>query len=260
MPADTAAPPSPHILVVDDDRDIRDALARYLERQGYRVDRAESVAAARRVLRDAAIDLVVLDIMMPGEDGLVLCRELRAAGTVPVILLTALVEDTDRVVGLEIGADDYVTKPFNPRELVARIKAVLRRTHALPPQRDAPARDRARFDRWTLDRATRTLIDDAGLVVPLSTGEYRLLDALVRRPGVVMGRDRLLDLTRGREAAVFDRSIDNQISRLRRKIERDPKTPAIIRTHWGGGYSLAAPVAEEGGPGEAGEAGGGVGG
>lgn len=243
---------TPHILIVDDDREIRDALARYLEKQGWRLSKAEDAAAARRVMKAAAIDLVVLDVMMPGEDGLSLCRELRAAGDLPVILLTALVEETDRIVGLEIGADDYVTKPFNPRELVARIKAVLRRARALPPQRGAAAdRGAVRFDGWTFDPGARALIDAEGVTVPLSTGEFLLLEALIRRPGMVLSRDQLLDLTRGRDAAVFDRSVDNQVSRLRRKIERDPKNPTLIKTHWGGGYSFAARVEPAGGGGPA---------
>ncbi len=233
---------TPHILIVDDNRDIRDALGAYLAKSGYRVSEAESAAAARRVLEASAIDLVVLDIMMPGEDGLSLCRSLRATGQIPIIMLTAMVEETDRVVGLEVGADDYVTKPFNPRELLARIKAVLRRVHSLPPERATPTADRLAFDRWTLDTARRELIDEAGVGVALSTGEFLLLSAFLGHPKRVLTRDQLLDLTRGREAALFDRSIDNQVSRLRKKIERDPRKPEIIKTHWGGGYSLTADV------------------
>jgi len=233
---------APHILVVDDHRDIRELLGRFLTRSGLRVSTAESAAAARRVLKASAVDLVVLDIMMPGEDGLSLCRELRATTSQPVILLTAVAEETDRIVGLEIGADDYVTKPFNPRELLARIKAVLRRTFALPPQRGAPPGERLRFDRWVLDTARRELIAEDGVAVPLSTGEFLLLSAFLAHPRIVLTRDQLLDLTRGREAVPFDRSVDNQVSRLRRKLERDPKRPELIKTHWGGGYSLTAEV------------------
>jgi two-component system OmpR family response regulator len=233
---------SPHVLIVDDHRDIRDLLGRYLAKHGLRVSTAESAAAARRVLAGNAIDLVVLDVMMPGEDGLSLCRELRATGDVPVILLTAMAEETDRVVGLEIGADDYVTKPFNPRELLARIKAVLRRTQSLPPQRAAPAARALRFERWTLMVDRRELVGADGVAVPLSTGEFLLLSALLAHPRRVLSRDQLLDLTRGRDAQPFDRSIDNQVSRLRRKIEADPKRPALIKTVWGGGYLLAAEV------------------
>jgi two-component system OmpR family response regulator len=231
-----------HILIVDDHRDIRDLLARYLSKHGYRVSTADGSAAARRLLDKGAVELVVLDIMMPGEDGLTLCRDLRAAGELPVILLTAMAEETDRVIGLEMGADDYVTKPFNPRELLARIKAVLRRTNSLPRQRDAIDAEHIRFDRWTLEVAQRELIDQEGVATPLSTAEFQLLSALLRHPKMVLSRDQLLDLTRGRAAAVFDRSIDNQISRLRRKIEADPKNPALIKTVWGGGYMLATEV------------------
>ena len=231
----------PHILVVDDHRDIREPLARYLRQHGLRVSMAENAAAARKTLRSGAFDLVVLDVMMPGEDGLGLCRHLRETSDIPVILLTAMAEETDRVVGLEIGADDYVTKPFNPRELLARIKAVLRRAHSLPPQKQAAAVS-LRFDGWTLQVAARELIGPDGVAVPLSTAEFQLLTAFVEHPRMVLSRDQLLDLTRGREAAPFDRSIDNQVSRLRRKIEADPKNPQIIKTVWGGGYSFVAEV------------------
>lgn len=235
----------PHLLVVDDHREIRDALKAYLVQHGYRVTLAESAEAARSELKTAAIDLVVLDIMMPGEDGLSLCRDLRANTQLPIILLTAMAEDTDRIVGLEMGADDYLTKPFNPRELLARVKAVIRRTQALPPGREKPASSRLRFGDWLLDTGRQELSGADGVGVPLSTGEYQLLMAFLERPGLVLSRDQLLDITRGREAHLFDRSIDNQISRLRKKIEQDPKKPALIKTHWGGGYSFTAEVAEE---------------
>lgn len=232
----------PHILVVDDHNDIRTLLSRYLVKNGLRVSTADDAAAARRVLGQASIDLVVLDIMMPGEDGLSLCRYLRESTELPVILLTAMAEDTDRVIGLEVGADDYVTKPFNPRELLARIKAVLRRTNSLPPTREPSSEGRVAFDRWILDRTRRELIDETGTVVPLSSGEFRLLTAFIERPGIALNRDQLLDLTRGRDAAPFDRSIDNQVSRLRKKIERDPARPELIKTVWGAGYSFTAKV------------------
>ncbi len=242
-----------HILVVDDHREIRDALAKYLTRHGYRVSTADGAAAARRLLETAAVDLAVVDIMMPGEDGLSLTRDLRAranekGGALPVVLLTAVAEETDRIVGLELGADDYVTKPCNPRELLARIKAVLRRTHSLPPQR-APAvaeSGRLRFAGWTFDPARRELIAADGTAVPLSTGEFLLLSVFLARPHRVLSREQLLDLTRGRAAQPFDRAIDNQVSRLRRKIEPDPKRPSLIVTHWGGGYAFAADVEAEG--------------
>ena len=233
---------SPHVLVVDDHRDIREPLARYLEKHDVRVTAVDSAAAARRALRKAAVDLVVLDIMMPGEDGLQLCRHLRETTRIPVILLTAMAEDTDRIVGLEVGADDYVTKPFNPRELLARIKAVIRRTQSLPPDREPRSAGAYRFDRWSLDTSRRELVDEAGVVTPLSTGEFRLLVVLLERSGMVLSRDQLLDLTRGRRAAPFDRAVDNQVSRLRRKIERDPKSPKLITTVWGGGYRFTGKV------------------
>ncbi len=233
---------TPHILVVDDHREIRDALGKYLQRHGYRVSVAGDAREARRVLAGHAIDLLILDVMMPGEDGLSLCRDLRARSSIPIILLTAMAEDTDRIVGLEIGADDYVTKPFNPRELLARIKAVLRRVHALPPTREPVQHGRLRFGDWVFDPARRELLREDGVTVPLSTAEYQLLLAFVRHPGMVLSRDQLLDLARGREAQLFDRSIDNLVSRLRKKIEKDPRRPRYIKTHWGGGYSFVAEV------------------
>ncbi|MFG1334122.1 response regulator [Xanthobacter autotrophicus] len=234
---------APHIAIVDDHRDIRDLVGKYLTQHGYRTSLADSAAALRRQLeRGAAPDLVVLDVMMPGEDGLSLCRFLRSTTDLPVILLTAMAEETDRIVGLEIGADDYVTKPFSPRELLARIKAVLRRVHSLPPQKGHIAAKTVRFDRWKLDVGRRELMTEDDVAVPLSTAEFRLLCAFLDHPGIVLSRDQLLDLTAGRSADPFDRSIDNQVSRLRKKVEADPKVPALIKTHWGGGYSLIAEV------------------
>lgn len=233
---------SPHILVVDDHRDIRETLAKYLERNGFRVTTAADAKAARERLKAAAVDLAVLDVMMPGEDGLSLCRHLRESLELPVILLTAMADDTDRVIGLELGADDYVTKPFNPRELLARIKAVLRRVQALPPRTRPAQAEELRFAGWRLMVARRELVDADGVAVPLSTAEFELLRAFLDHPRMVLSREQLLDLTRGREAAVFDRSIDNQVSRLRRKIEPDPKNPTLVKTVWGGGYSFTAEV------------------
>lgn len=231
-----------HLLVVDDHREIRESLRDYLQRHGYRVSVAPEAASARKILAHSAVELVVLDVMMPGEDGLSLCRHLREATALPVILLTALGEDTDRVVGLEMGADDYLVKPFNPRELLARIKAVLRRTQALPPQSEAGEQQVLAFERWRLDLGRRELMDEQGVLVALSTAEFQLLRVFVRHPNIVLSRDQLLDLTRGREAQPFDRSIDNQVSRLRKKIERDPKNPTLIKTQWGGGYCFTAAV------------------
>lgn len=229
---------SQHLLICDDDREIRDLLQRFLRQHGYRVDTAANAAQASQMLDNGRFDLVVLDIMMPGEDGLALCRRLRATSSLPVILLTAIAEETDRIVGLEMGADDYVTKPFNPRELLARIRAVLRR--ATPTS--TPVNDNYSFDGWTLDPAKRELRNPEGVIVPLSSGEYDLLIAFLERPQRVLNRDQLLDLTKGRAAIPFDRSVDVQLSRLRRKIEIDPKEPEIIKTVRGGGYVLVSAV------------------
>ena len=233
---------TPHILIVDDHREIRELLAKYFEKNGLRVSVANGGGEMRQQLRTAAVDLIVLDIMMPGEDGLALCRQLRQTGDVPVVLLTAVSEETDRIVGLELGADDYVTKPFNPRELLARIRAILRRTNAIAKPAAETERKRYRFDRWVLDVPRRALLDEGGNETTLGTAEFRLLQAFVTRPGVVLSRDQLLDITAGRAAQVFDRSIDNLVSRLRRRIERDPQQPSLIRTVWGDGYMLSATV------------------
>ncbi|PLP60362.1 DNA-binding response regulator [Mesorhizobium loti] len=232
----------PHIAVVDDHGDIRQLVGRYLSEHGYRVSEADNAIALKRLLQGSAPDLIVLDIMMPGEDGLSVCRHLRATSEIPIILLTAVTDETDRIIGLEMGADDYITKPFNPRELLARIKSVLRRVNSLPPSRGMPRAKRLKFDRWMLDVGRRELVGMDGVAVPLSTVEFRLLSVLIERPGHVLTRDRLLDLTAGKTAEVFDRSIDNQVSRLRRKVEADPKNPTLIKTHYGGGYSFSADV------------------
>ncbi len=233
---------SPHIFVVDDHRDIRDLVGKYLAQHGYRISLAESGGALRRMLDRSAPDLIVLDVMMPGEDGLAICRRLRGEGEIPIILLTAMSDETDRIIGLELGADDYVTKPFNPRELLARIKAVLRRVNSLPPRQAAFKVRTVRFDRWVFDAGRRELVGEDEVAVPLSTAEYRLLLAFIDHAGLVLTRDQLLDLTSGRGAELFDRSIDNQVSRLRKKIELDSRNPMLIKTHRGGGYSFNATV------------------
>jgi len=232
----------PHILVVDDARDIREPLVRYLKESGYRASAADGAAAARRAMRTSGIDLVILDIMMPGEDGLSLCRSIRETSGIPVIMLTARGEELDRIVGLEVGADDYVAKPFNPRELLARVGAVLRRTNTLPPRLRGPSAERYRFGEWIFNAAQREIVGPDGLALPLSSGEFKLLMAFLERPKVALSREQLLDLTKGRDAEVFDRSIDNQVSRLRRKIEQDPKNPRYIKTVWGGGYMFTSDV------------------
>ncbi|MCV6548411.1 MAG: response regulator [Cohaesibacter sp.] len=234
---------SAHILVVDDHHEIRDLLSKYLSRNGFRVSEADGGQKMRQVLKTAAIDLIVLDVMMPGEDGLTLCRHVRESENIPVILLTALGEETDRIVGLEIGADDYVTKPFNPRELLARVKSVLRRSQSVPPTHQVQhEEDILEFDGWRLSVARRELLSPAGVTVPLSAADFRLLVTFLQRPSLVLSRDQLLDLTSGRTAQLFDRSIDNQVSRLRKKIEEDPKAPKFIKTVRGGGYVFAAKV------------------
>ncbi len=231
----------PHLLLVDDEASIREPLAKYLEKQGFRVTDAANAPAARSGLIAYDIDLVLLDIMMPGEDGLSLCRHIAANDGPPVILLTAKSEETDRIVGLEIGADDYVVKPFSPRELVARIKVVLRRMQSGNRISQTDGESYA-FAGWTLKTSEQALYDSDGVLVSLSSGEFRMLEALITRAGQVLNRDQLLDLTRGREGGPFDRAIDNQISRLRRKIEDDAKDPQHIKTIWGGGYRFCTPV------------------
>lgn len=233
----------PHILVVDDDREIRDLLARFLRKHGFRVETAADGRAMFRTLSAGRFDLVVLDLMLPGEDGLSLCRKVRAESDLPIVMLTAIGEDTDRIVGLEMGADDYLAKPFNPRELLARIRAVLRRAPDMRGQEADPSRT-FEFQGWALDAGRRSLHAPDGALVDLTGGEFDLLLALVEHPNRVLNRDQLLDLTRGREAGPFDRSVDVQVSRLRRKIEEDPKQPALIKTVRGGGYVFAGKVQE----------------
>jgi two-component system OmpR family response regulator len=235
----TVANDQAHILVIDDDRAIRKPLAEYLRRHGFRTSTAADGREMDRLLATARVDVIVLDIMMPGEDGLSICKRLQETFQTPIILLTALGESADRIVGLELGADDYVTKPFDPRELVARVKSVLRRSEMLPRRR-RQSKGLVRFDRWRFDFSRREIVANDDVVVRLSSGEHLLLVSLIEHAGVTLTRDQLLDLTKGREAQLFDRSIDNQISRLRRKLEIDPRNPRIILTQWGGGYVFAA--------------------
>ena len=235
-----------HILIVDDDSEIRSLLSDSLTQSGFRVSVSANGAAMMQTLATARIDLIVLDIMMPGEDGLSICRRLRAAGPMPIILLTSLAAEVDRVIGLEMGADDYLPKPFATRELLARIRAVLRRTAMSPPDSTAGAKRIFEFAGWRLDATRRKLTSPAGALVDLRTAEFDLLLALVERPDHILTRDQLLDLARGRTASAFDRSIDVHISRLRHRIEVDTKNPEIIQTVRNGGYKCAAPVTKNG--------------
>ncbi len=231
-----------HILVVDDHQEIRELVQRFLRDHGYRVSTVANGGEMKKYLADAAIDLVVLDLMMPGEDGLTLCRNLRAESTIPIIMLTAMGEETDRIVGLEMGADDYLAKPFNPRELLARIKAVLRRSEGANRRSPHEMPERLRFLGWTLLPGARELIDPDQTLIPLSTAEFALLMAFATRPGRVLSRDQLLDLARGRDTHAFDRAIDTLVSRLRRKLGDEPRNPQIIKTVRGGGYMFAPKV------------------
>jgi len=233
-----------HILVVDDDREIRDLLARFLARHGLRVTTAKDGVEMMKQLVERRIDLIVLDLMLPGEDGLVLTRRLREARqNIPIVMLTAMGEDTDRIVGLEMGADDYVPKPFNPRELLARIKAVLRRVHSQAEEPAPPAHGaKIRFQDWVLDLTTRDLVGPDGVMIGLSAGEFSLLQVFVEHPRRVLSRDQLLDFARGRSAVPFDRSIDIQVSRLRRRLGDGAKDPQLIKTVRGGGYLFTAEV------------------
>ena len=222
------------IVVVDDDARIRDLLRRYLAQEGFEVIVAEDAKALSRIMLRDAVDLIVLDLMMPGEDGLSVCRRLRAAGDkTPIIMLTAKGEDVDRIVGLEVGADDYLGKPFNPRELLARIHAVLRRRPPLEaPGAPAAESESVSFGPFVFDLSARSLHKN-GVEISLTTGEFAMLKALVRQP---LSREKLAQLARGREFEPFDRSLDVQISRLRKLIEQDPASPRYIQTVWGVGY------------------------
>lgn len=233
------------ILIVDDDREISTLLAEYLEKNGYRAVTAGDGKAMQKALQDHRIDLIVLDLNLPGEDGLTLCRNLRSHSAIPVIMLTARGEPVDRILGLEMGADDYVPKPFEPRELFARIRSVLRRTQALPPNMQSSETQQIKFAGWTMDVTQRHLINPSGVVVALSGAEYRLLKIFLDHANRVLSRDHLLNLTQGRDADPFDRSIDLQISRLRQKLGDDARSPQIIKTVRNEGYVLATQVAKE---------------
>jgi len=231
------------LLIVDDDFDIRQSLTGYFRQSGFRVDVASNATEAREIAEENAPDLVLLDVMMPGENGLSLGRHLASSRGIPVIFLSAMVEDSDRITGLEIGACDYVCKPFHPRELLARVRIALRTT----PKQGEPATNREpnrtyHFDRWTFDTGRRMLMREDGVVCPVSNSEFQLLEAFVERRQIVLSRDRLLELTQRGDADVIDRTIDSQISRMRRKIERNPRKPQLIKTVHGGGYVFTPEV------------------
>ncbi len=235
-----------HILVVDDDQRIRDMLCRYLEQEGFSVTGVEDGVAMRRHLFDNPVDLVLLDLVMPGEDGLSLSREIRAESDLPIIMLTGKGEPIDRVVGLEVGADDYITKPFHLREVLARIRSVLRRSATRPvtesESNSGDDSERVQFVGWQFDMVRRELRSPDGSPVPLTTGEFNLLSALVKRPNRPLDRDQIMDLVKGRDWQPYDRSIDTQIGRLRKKLEADPKDPQLIKTVRGVGYVFTPKV------------------
>ena len=233
-----------HILIVDDDAEIRSLLSQYLVKNGLRVTAVADGRGMWQALDAGRIDLIVLDLMLPGDDGLTLCRKLRAKSDTPVIMLTARGEETDRIVGLEMGADDYLAKPFSARELLARIKAILRRARSLPENLQPDSVKHIRFADWVLDTAQRQLISATSVVTPLSGAEYRLLRIFLSHPNRVLNRDQLVDLTQGKEADPLDRSIDVQVSRLRHRLGDDPREPRLIKTVRGEGYVLAVTVTE----------------
>jgi len=233
----------PHLLIVDDHYEIRELLQRFFEQHNYRVTVAKDGKEMKRCLSLSKIDLIVLDLMLPGEDGLSLCRGLRTSSNIPIVMLTAMSDEMDKIIGLEMGADDYLAKPFNPRELLARIKAVLRRVNTL----NSPSSDieRYHFSRWSIDVHKRELTDKDGVMVVLSSAEFDLLRVFITHPQRVLSRDQLLDLSKGRDGGVYDRSIDTLISRLRKKLELDAKHPEIIITIWGGGYQFTCEVTHD---------------
>jgi two-component system OmpR family response regulator len=230
-----------HILIVDDDAEIRQLLGSYLLKNGLTTTAAADGKAMWQALDAARVDLIVLDLMLPGEDGLTLCRKLRARSDIPVIMLTARGDETDRIVGLEMGADDYLPKPFSARELLARIKVILRRARSLPDNLRPEETRHIAFAGWTLDTAQRHLVSGEGVVTALSGAEYRLLRIFLSHPNRVLNRDQLVDLTQGKQADPLDRSIDVQVSRLRHRLGDDPRDPRLIKTVRGEGYVLAVP-------------------
>ena len=231
-----------HILVVDDQQEICDVVQEYLASEGYRVSAAHDGSGMRRVMSQSPIDLVILDLMLPGEDGLTLARSLRSESGIGIIILTGRGETVDRIIGLEMGADDYLPKPFHLRELLARVKSVLRRVQSRAEEAPPAGRLRVRFAGWSLDLSSRELLSPDGAEVRLTTGEFDLIAAFVNNANQVLSRDRLLDLARNREAGPFDRTIDVQVGRLRRKLEDDPQNPTLIKTVRGSGYIFTPTV------------------
>jgi two-component system, OmpR family, response regulator len=231
-----------HILVVDDQKEICDMVQDYLSSEGYRVSIAHDGGGMRRAIAQSPVDLVILDLMLPGEDGLTLARGLREESSVGIIILTGRGETVDRIIGLEMGADDYLPKPFHLRELLARVKSVLRRVSSRSAEGAPAQRAQARFAGWHLDLSSRELFSPSGKEVRLTTGEFDLLAAFVNNANQVLTRDRLLDLARNREAGPFDRTIDVQVGRLRRKLEDDPQRPSMIKTVRGTGYIFTPAV------------------
>lgn len=233
---------APHILIVDDDADIRDLLRDFFQRRGLKVSLAHDGAGMNVILNDAEVDIIVLDLMLPGQSGLELCQDIRRRSKIPIIMLTAVSDTTDRIVGLEMGADDYISKPFDPRELLARIKAVLRRHEPSSSESSErrPADGTYRFDGWILDVDRRRLLDPKGIRVELTRAEFNLLQALVESAERVLSREQLIERCGGDASYSFDRSIDILVSRLRRKLEDDPKAPRLIHTVRGGGYQFVA--------------------
>lgn len=242
-------PPQPtanhHVLVIAEERDAREALTQYFLHNGFRITAATCAHDARNLLGRYIFDLVILDISMRHSDGLSFCRSIREKLDIPTIILSAKAEPADRIVGLEMGADDYLVTPVVQRELLARARAVIRRAQSVPRSRLIPDQKALHFSTWTLETGARKLIDEHGATVALSTGEFQLLLTFLERPHIVLSREQLLDLTQGREATLFDRSIDNLVARLRKKIEPDTRQPVLIKTVWGGGYTFVADVRAE---------------
>lgn len=228
-----------HIILVDDEEDIREPVGVYLESQGYQVSLACDAKSALAVIEKGDCDLAVLDVMLGQDDGFELCRDIRKISDIPVIFLSGKSEETERIIGLELGADDYIAKPFNPRELLARIRSVLRRAKAPDTDPNKSAAVQPKFGGWTLDVSNQEIIAENGEKRALSTGEARLLQIFINNPNVVLTRDQLLEMSQGRTANAFDRSIDNYVSRIRKKIEKDPSQPKLLKTYWGGGYALS---------------------